>query len=374
MTDDGSKVGRKPSTPRDSDQASKAFVLEKVQSREGQSFRGYGENSALLFEQAMAQTRMAICLSDPRQEDHPIVFANRAFQELTGYREEEVLGRNCRFLQGPDTDRTQVAQIRTAIEQEKVTVVELLNYRKNGESFWNALHLGPIYDDDGTLLYFFGSQWDVTEVHAARASEQQQKLLAREISHRMKNMFAVINAVVSMAGRGSPERRAVAEDISGRILALGRAHEATLENASRTATSDLRRLLQEVLSAYDARGRIELTGPEVLLNSNVVSMIALTVHELAINSVKYGALSETDGTLRLGWHTAAGQDDEENVLKLAWVERGGPKIPSPPERRGLGGSIVDNLILSADGTVDRDWNPDGLEVSVCIPLPARQAA
>ncbi|MCQ0970500.1 PAS domain-containing protein [Paracoccus sp. TK19116] len=369
MSDDEKKPRSPDAAPRDSDQASKAFNLSTVLAREGQGERGYGERSALLFEQAMAQTRMAICLSDPNQDDQPIVFANRAFQELTGYDEAEVLGRNCRFLQGPRTDKAQVARIRDAIDKEEVAVVELLNYRKNGDVFWNALHIGPIYDDGGSLLYLFGSQWDVTEVHVARAEQQQQKLLARELSHRMKNMFSVINAVVTMAGRGSPEGRAVADDISGRILALGRAHEATLENASRTESSDLRPLLAEVLSAYDSRGQVEMSGGSVLLSSNVISMLALTLHELAINSVKYGALSTADGTVRIDWKVVFDDGVEEERLQLHWCESGGPAIAGPPDKTGLGGKIVDNLISAAEGTVQRDWKREGLEAIVRIPLP-----
>ena len=157
--------------------------------------------SGMLFEQAMAQTRMAICLTDPNQHDNPIVFANRAFRELTGYDEDEILGRNCRFLQGRRTDREQVQAMRRAIESEEVTIVELLNYRKDGSAFWNALHLGPIYNDAGDLIYFFGSQWDVTDVKSARAGEQHARVLARELSHRMKNMFAVISGIVTVSGR-----------------------------------------------------------------------------------------------------------------------------------------------------------------------------
>ncbi|MEM6499162.1 MAG: PAS domain-containing protein, partial [Pseudomonadota bacterium] len=157
--------------------------------------------SGVLFEQAMAQTRMAICLCDPNDPDLPIVFANRAFRRLTGYTEDEIIGRNCRFLQGPKTDPEPVARMRKAIANEDVVVVELLNYRKNGTTFWNALHLGPIYNNAGELVYFFGSQWDVSDVRAARAEERHAKEMARELSHRMKNMFAVISGIVNVTGR-----------------------------------------------------------------------------------------------------------------------------------------------------------------------------
>ncbi|MEL7219657.1 MAG: PAS domain-containing protein, partial [Pseudomonadota bacterium] len=182
-------------------------------------------------EQAMAQTRMAICLCDPKHPDLPIVFANRAFRRLTGYSEEEIVGRNCRFLQGPETDPEPIARIRDAIANEDVVVVELLNYRKNGTTFWNALHLGPIYNDAGELVYFFGSQWDVSDVRAARAEERHAKEMARELSHRMKNMFAVISGIVNVTGRVRGIRSEAAE-INSRIQALGRAYDTTLDSAS----------------------------------------------------------------------------------------------------------------------------------------------
>lgn len=92
-------------------------------------------STGLLFEQAMAQTRMAVCLTDPHAPDDPIVFCNEAFERVTGYRSEEIIGRNCRFLQGADTDRAEVARMREALAQEKVVVVEIANYRKDGTRF-----------------------------------------------------------------------------------------------------------------------------------------------------------------------------------------------------------------------------------------------
>lgn len=129
--------------------------------------------TGLLFEQAMAQTRMAVCLSDPRQKDDPIVFCNEAFCHMTGYEPHEIVGRNCRFLQGPKTSEEPVAKIRDAVRTEKVVVVELLNYRKDGTEFWSALHLGPIYDEQGELICFFGSQWDVSDIHQARSGARE---------------------------------------------------------------------------------------------------------------------------------------------------------------------------------------------------------
>ena len=118
---------------------------------------------------------MAVCLTDPLEDDHPIVFVNEAFESLTGYAADEVLGRNCRFLQGAETDPEHVRALGEAIGDEDVVVLELVNYRKNGERFVNALHLGPIYDDDGALVYYFGSMWDVSELRELRDERERER-------------------------------------------------------------------------------------------------------------------------------------------------------------------------------------------------------
>jgi PAS domain S-box-containing protein len=122
-----------------------------------------------VFFAAVEMTRMPMVLTDPNLPDNPIVFINRAFQDLTGYEQDEVLGRNCRFLQGAQTDREKVAELREAIEEKRAVSVELLNYKRDGTPFWNAVYIAPVYAKDGRLLYFFASQLDVTR---RRTSEQ----------------------------------------------------------------------------------------------------------------------------------------------------------------------------------------------------------
>jgi len=242
--------------------------------RAGHTSDQFSGASGVLFEQAMAQTRMAICLCDPNDPELPIVFANRAFRRLTGYSEEEIIGRNCRFLQGPKTDPEPVTRIRKAISNEDVVVVELLNYRKNGTTFWNALHLGPIYNDAGELVYFFGSQWDVSDVRAARAEEQHAREMARELSHRMKNMFAVISGIVNVTGRARGVQQEAAE-INSRIQALGRAYETTLDDAS-SGSIDIGEAIKAVLLPYDRdETRLRLEGNGVRMPFTVISIVGL---------------------------------------------------------------------------------------------------
>jgi len=319
--------------------------------------------TGVLFEQAMAQTRMAVCLCDPRQPDMPIVFANRAFSKLTGYDEHEVVGRNCRFLQGPDTDQRDVDKIRAALRTGDVVLVELLNYRKDGSSFWNALHLGPIYRADGELLYFFGSQWNVSDVRAARADERHARIMARELSHRMKNMFAVISGIVNITGRvrGIPDQAA---EINGRIQALGRAYETTLDEAS-SGSIEIGPAIRAILAPYDAdTQRLTFLGNGLRVHFSTVSVVGLVLHELAANATKFGAWSCEGGRVELDWRPDA---NEAGNLVVRWREYGGPTLAAPPNKDGTGTQIVDRMLRHGGGWIDRSWKEHGLEATIVIP-------
>ncbi|GAA4001367.1 hybrid sensor histidine kinase/response regulator [Sphingomonas humi] len=137
-------------------------------------------------------------LTDPRQPDNPIVFANKAFLDLTGYEEKEVLGRNCRFLQGPRTDQEQVRELREAITSGNAISIEILNYKRNGTPFWNAVFIGPVHDTAGNLLYFFASQLDVTrrrESEDARRHSQKMEAIGQltaGLAHDFNNLLQVV--------------------------------------------------------------------------------------------------------------------------------------------------------------------------------------
>ena len=335
----------------------------------GHQPRPFEGASGLLFEQAMAQTRMAVCLTDPRLDDDPIIFCNEAFQQLTGYREDEIVGRNCRFLQGPDTDQRQVAKIRDAIRDESVVVVELLNYRKDGSSFWNTLHLGPIYDEAGHLKYFFGSQWDVTDIHQSRADERHAKAMAREVSHRLKNVFAVIGGIVNITGRAM-QAKDVARKINERVQALGRSYEPTLDEAV-LGTIHVGQAIRAVLAPYDPEGdRIVFTGNGVRTEPNAISAIGLTLHELATNATKYGALSNETGTVEIAWRH---EKDKlgRSALAIDWIERDGPEIEGPPSRGGTGFDIAETLLSHSRGVLETEWKPVGLHARMLIPISDR---
>ncbi len=128
---------------------------------------------------AVEKTRLPMILTDPNLPDDPIVFANRAFQELSGYDSDELLGRNCRFLQGPGTDPGQIQDIRDALAAKRDTAIDIVNYKRDGTPFLNELFISPILDRDGHVLYHFGSQVDVTRYRDAgrqlAANERRQR-------------------------------------------------------------------------------------------------------------------------------------------------------------------------------------------------------
>ena len=322
--------------------------------------------SGVLFEQAMAQTRMAVCITDPQQDDNPIVFANRAFLRLTGYEREDVIGRNCRFLQGDDTDTREVERLKRSIAEEEVCVVELLNHRKDGSTFWNALHVGPIYDEDGSLRYFFGSQWDVTNVVAARAQAQQQRVLMRELNHRIKNLFAVISSIVTLSGRNETSVDAMVSKARERVMALGRAHEATLSpSGSKGEPADLHTLIETVLRPYrvNTPGRVVVDGPFLSLPADLVTPIGLVTHELATNAVKHGALGVAEGSVAVRWRRKEGE------LLMEWEEKGGAgTVTNDPEQEGMGSRIVRSTIASVGGSIRWTWRPAGLAVDISLPF------
>lgn len=124
-----------------------------------------------------------ITIADPRQPDMPLIYVNEAFQAQTGYSADEVLGRNCRFLQGPDTHPDSVEQIRQAIRRQETAEIEILNYRKSGAPYWVRFLVFPSYDSDGRLLHYIGCQTDVTDL---RKAAEERGLMEAELQESLK--------------------------------------------------------------------------------------------------------------------------------------------------------------------------------------------
>lgn len=143
------------------------------------------------FVAAVRATRMPMVITNPRAHDNPIIFVNDAFCSLSGYQRSEIVGRNCRFLQGPLTDRDAVAILRRALQDVRPIEIDLLNYRKDGETFWNRLLIAPVRDATGQLSYFFASQLDVTLERERLANlESSNAALVSELAGRLREQKA----------------------------------------------------------------------------------------------------------------------------------------------------------------------------------------
>jgi PAS domain S-box-containing protein len=139
------------------------------------------------FAAAVRATRMPMIIADARLPDQPVVFTNEAFCRLTGYARDEILGRNCRFLQGPETDPAARARIRAAVAAGEPLEIEIRNHRKDGEPFWNRLLMAPVHDADGNLTYFFASQVDVTlERERLEGLEARNAALMADLADRLR--------------------------------------------------------------------------------------------------------------------------------------------------------------------------------------------
>ncbi len=222
-----------------------------------------------IFFAAVETTRMPMTVTDPNQPDNPIIFANNAFINMTGYTREEIVGRNCRFLQGPETDMSVIDQVREAIRTETEFATEVLNYRKNGSTFWNALFVSPVYGKDGKLLYFFGSQLDVSRRRDAEdALRQSQKMealgqLTGGIAHDFNNLLQVIVGYM--------------DSLTYQAEKVGDARTVRQLEAVSDAAGRATKLTQQLL-AFSRKQRLE--GRALSLNSLVESMAELAQRTL----------------------------------------------------------------------------------------------
>ncbi|WP_424930981.1 PAS domain-containing protein [Amaricoccus macauensis] len=312
---------------------------------------------------AVRHARIPLSISDPNLPENPIVFCNQAFIDLTGYSGEEIIGKNCRLLQGAETTAQSVREIRSILQSLKVDTVEIVNYRKDGSKFLNALQIGPIFDEDGNLAYFFGSQLDVTAKR--EAEEQARKLANAELLHRLRNIVNVMSAIIRMTARQETDPRTLGSLIAERLATLSDAHFQFLRGVEDDGLH-FDEIARTILKAYafDEAEGFALSGPDVALPVSAASCLALILHELATNSIKHGAFSTTNGVVRLSWKIR--DLGASRSVAFCWQESGGPPV-SMPKRNG-GFRIINDLIAVANGSIDMHWPETGLVVEVELPM------
>ncbi len=248
--------------------------------------------------------------------------------------------------------------------------------RHDGSYSWTLGRAMPIRSPGGAITRWFGTGTDIAEM---KRLEQSRELLSHELSHRIKNIFAVVSALLALSARQFPEAKAFAAAARTRIAALARAHEFVRPHtdSSRAAigATTLQAFLRDLFLPYAddaAEPRVRVSGDDTDFDDQAATPVALLFHELATNAAKYGALSTPHGRVDL---TMRRLDDR---FLLRWEERGGPPVTGPPRTQGFGSSL---LTLSVEGQLggrlEHVWTRDGLQLVADIPataLTCRRAA
>jgi two-component sensor histidine kinase len=224
----------------------------------------------------------------------------------------------------------------------------------------------PMRDDEGEIIRWIGT---CTDIHIAKETAAQNEILSRELSHRIKNVFAVIGGLIGLSARNEPSQKQFARELQQRVAALGRAHEFVRPHSSHSAPRQLpgrlHGVIKEILAPYPAlaEGRIRLAGDDVAVDDRGATPITLLVHELATNASKYGALTALDGKVQV---TTVVND---GTLELCWVEDGGPEVTGAPDQTGFGTMLSElSIVQQLGGTIDRDWLRSGLVVTARVAL------
>jgi PAS domain S-box-containing protein len=347
------------------------------------------------FAAAIRATRMSMLVTDPRRPDNPIVFVNEAFLRLTGYRREEIMGRNCRFLQGPDTDADAVDRLRSAIREQRDINVDILNYRKDGSTFWNALFISPVKNEAGELLYYFASQLDVTErkdsEHRIRAEKDRFELAVRErtaqlehaletktallheVDHRVKNNLQMVSSLILMQSRTIPDP-AIQESLRAmleRVEALSTVHRRLYQSddVTRFNIADfVRDLLQDLIEAFGSDNlRLQLDLEPIEIRADRAAPMALMINELATNALKH-AFNGDGREHRLA--ARIGQPDGRLLIEIS--DNGSGMNGAAPSGSSFGMRLVKALSKQLDATIS--WSDAGPGTRVKIDMPGESEA
>ncbi|SDE30568.1 HWE histidine kinase domain-containing protein [Belnapia rosea] len=268
----------------------------------------------------------------------------------------------CAAIHPDDRERMQAAVARSVAEGSDYDV-EYRAVWPDGAVRWVQVRGRPEHAPDGTPLGMAGVSLDITE---RKMAEERQALLSREVDHRAKNALAVVQAALRLTR--AADLPSYTRAIEGRVAALARAQ--TLLAQDRWTGADLRTLLEGELAPFlggDVKRRA-LNGPEVSLPARATQPLAMAVHELATNAVKYGALSVANGCVSVSWAVER-EPGGLALLRLQWAEAGGPPVAGAPARRGFGGRVLDGTVrVQLGGKVSLAWKPAGLVCNMEVPL------
>ncbi len=289
-------------------------------------------------------------------EGRPNYF-NRRWFEFTGAPLGDLSQAGAVFVH-PDDYAPMIAAWEQSIADAKPFEYENRLRRFDGEYRWMLTRAVPMIGGDGKVVQWFGTMTDIDET---RRLSESRDLLAKELSHRIKNIFAVIAGLVSLSVRSQPEHKPFADSLTQTIRALGRAHDFVrpTDGAER---DNLLGLLGELFAPYGSGdgGRVRISGDDCAIASRAATPLALVFHELATNSAKYGALAVAGG------HVDLAVRDDADMLLLTWTEHGG-STPDEEPADGFGSRLVEMSVTGQlGGSWQRRFEPGGLVVELQV--------
>ena len=286
---------------------------------------------------------------------------NGGAERLFGYTAEEVIGKPITILIPPDRQAEEIEILGRIRRGERVDHFDTVRRRKDGSLVEISLTVSPIKTADGRIIGASKTARDITE---RKRAQDQQRLLLREMKHRVKNALTTVQVIAAQTFRGASrdERR----EFDGRLSALANAHD--LLTAENWQGAPLRDVVEKALQPFQEkqRERVLIEGAEeIWINAEKSLLLTMALHELATNAVKYGALSNGSGQVRVAWELR--KDEEPRRLKLRWQESGGPVV-KPPERKGFGSLLLDRALKYELGITRFDFDPRGLTWEMDIAL------
>jgi two-component system CheB/CheR fusion protein len=282
---------------------------------------------------------------------------NAGAERIFGYSASEAIGQSVEMLIPADRLNEEPEIINRIRRGERIEHYETVRRRKDGGLIDVSLTVSPIMDAEGRVISASKIARDISE---RKRTEDHISVLAREAEHRAKNVLATVQAIVHLT-----EAETIADyknAVEGRVQALANVH--TLFVKSRWSGAELHDLVTKELAPYRKGDgtRVAIEGPAFALEPNAAQTIAVVVHELTTNAVKYGALSVIEGRIVISW-----TPNNSGRLVLRWTETGGPAV-STPTRKGVGTRVIASMIKQTGGEIRSDWHPAGLLCEISIPI------
>ena len=279
---------------------------------------------------------------------------DRTADQIIGCSDEDVLP--------PDSRSAVISLKRAALETGSPQDSEVSIKTASGER-WHDLHIEPLRDIGGTIIGLSCAAVDITE---RKEGEGHLRLLMRELTHRSKNLLAVIQAMARQTARHVGSIDAFLNQFSARLQALATSHDLLVQESWYGVS--LFELVRSQLGHYLDRvgAQVSLEGPSVVLKPEAAQSLGLALHELATNAAKYGALSVSSGHVSIKWRRLPA--DEGNGAEIWWAEERGPKVKAP-RQRGFGSMVIEhNLARALDAEVSMTFSPAGLRCRIVIPV------